>query len=115
MKRIYYGNLTIDTSNDIAELAGAISVEAARAFHNGGHQAPGGFTTQSFPVGATEILTVHGFVGDATVATTVDLQVGSGIAFAVGSVDDGRPAPESEEIRAALLAQLAELRGEVEG
>lgn len=107
MKRVHYGSITIDTTDEIAGLLIELAHESADSQHYRSQSAGGGFGMQPFAVGRVVPVLIAGYVNGSTTSTDVSLLVGLGIPIAAESIDLDVPAPDHESIvRDGLKQQL---------
>lgn len=103
MRRIYYGSITLDVSDLVAEKVMALGTMAREAFHYRSEPAVGGGVMRPFWIGRTEVVRVSAYVNQ-TEELDVVLVVGTGMPLAIGLLDDDdRPDPAGTE---ASMEQL---------
>ncbi|QXE28917.1 MULTISPECIES: hypothetical protein [Microbacterium] len=100
MKRIYYGSLTIDVSDETAKILLQLAEESFGNIRRSGQSA--------FAVGYAEQVTVTGYLGDAENITDVTLVLSNGVSLAVAPVASKYDRPNDEMTLPQLEAQLRE-------
>lgn len=112
MKRIHYGSLTIDVSNQIADLVGTLSAEAASSLHQRSVRFGNGFGFQPYASGRVEHVRLNGYVNGASDASEVEFLVGAGIPLLIQSIVSSLADPENAEAMGKLTAQVGEYVGD---
>lgn len=100
MKRIYYGNLTIDVSDETALVLLKLAHESFSNIRGSG--------TNAFAVGFAEQVTVTGYLNNAEETTDVTLALSNGIHLAVAPVRIEFDRPDDAMTLPQLEAQLRE-------
>lgn len=112
MKRIHYGTLTIDVSDQIADLVSTLAAEAATSYHRRSQRIGNGFTSQAYAIGRTEAVTLRGYVNGATSTSEVQFLVGVSIPLAVQTIERDLADPYDDVSLGRLTAQVGEYLGE---
>lgn len=109
MKRIYFGQITIDTVDEFADVVlqlaeKAMHYEKQRSQHFSG----GGVGFQPYDRGFTEPLTISGYVNGDDTATDVTVLITPGIHLAVAPISSSKASPVVDMTLPQAKAQLAE-------
>lgn len=102
MKRIYYGTLTIDVSDETALVLLQLAEESFGNIRTSGSSA--------FAIGFAEQATITGYLNGAEETTDVTLAISSGIHLAVAPVKIKFDRPDDAMTLPQLEAQLREYR-----
>lgn len=109
MKRIYYGQITIDTTDEFADIAMQLAETAlGRTRYRTQYIGGGGARSEEFDHGFTEVLTVSGYVNDADSTTDVKILITPGVHLAVVPVTSTKTNPVVDMTLPQAKAQLAE-------
>lgn len=113
MKRIYFGQITIDTVDEFADVVLQLA-ERAMSYekHRTQYFSGGGAGLQPYDRGFTEPLTISGYVNEADTATDVTVLITPGIHLAVAPVTTSKTSPVVDMTLPQAKAQLAEYTSE---
>lgn len=106
MKRLFYGSLAIDVSDETADAVLRLAELAASSYHNRSVRVAGGFGTEPYATGRFELVTVSGYIDDED--RDVTLMVG---AIPIASAPQFPPRPDAGGTAMTLpqiRAQIAE-------
>ncbi|KTS09057.1 hypothetical protein [Microbacterium testaceum] len=114
MRRIYYGSISFDVSDMVAQELSGLALVARESLHYRSEAAVGGGVMRPFAVGRTEATRLPAYVDG--VEMDMYLVVGAGLPFAMAFLEgDRRPDPRgSEQCVEQLRAQIAEYLNEEE-
>lgn len=112
MKRVHYGNLTIDVSDNVADAVLELAQAAASRHHINLEENEGpafGLRSIPSPHGTTEQAEFSGYINGTNELSRVALLLGTGFPIAVSTIDSPLEAPAlSAEDESALRFQIEE-------
>lgn len=86
MKRIYYGNITVDVADSLAAvLADVIKIIGDRQSYRTKSHGNGSYSSEAFATGDQQFVTIAGYVNNSENESNIDLWVGGSVPIAISN------------------------------